>query len=585
MLKAACFFLILSVVPACGVSANKDFGDLSRIYGTAKFDTLIERYYEGILNLDSATEFELLNRLLQQGKQHHQPIDVVAAYDLMAGYTDGKLQYWPASVSLELKAIEMAETNKLDIAGDVCINHLGAIYYHHGNYQSALEYLLRAYERMKQHGFKNITNCCVYIHELGLLYYDLGDYKTSLQYYRQALPLLNTNPDMQRHVLNNLALCFRNTGAYDSALVYFQSLVQIAAKDKDTVWLGIATGNIGSVYLRQHEFEKAKPFCETDYRYDMATKHPEGVAGALTCLGEIYVAENKPDEAIDTLKQAEKWLMPVLYWNFGRQVYLYNTLAKAYAVKKDFNRAYYYQQQANQAADSLYRRNNADNYMKIQQQIEAEKHMAALKLLDAERKSEIMKRNYSLAGIFLLCIIVVQVYYSQKLKREKEKELHKKQEELWQSEKQRTEEELLYAQSQLNAYLESILAKNNIIEQFEAELDHLRSAPGGVVQTERIETLQKLQASNILTEDDWLAFKQLFDKAHKGFFIKLKEKYPDLTQAEIRLMAFTKLNLSGKEMAAMLGISSESIKKARQRLRKKINLPEDGGLEEVVAEI
>jgi len=35
-------------------------------------------------------------------------------------------------------------------------------------------------------------------------------------------------------------------------------------------------------------------------------------------------------------------------------------------------------------------------------------------------------------------------------------------------------------------------------------------------------------------------------------------------------------------MAAMLGLTYEAIKKSRQRLRKKINLPEEGNLDELV---
>jgi hypothetical protein len=35
-------------------------------------------------------------------------------------------------------------------------------------------------------------------------------------------------------------------------------------------------------------------------------------------------------------------------------------------------------------------------------------------------------------------------------------------------------------------------------------------------------------------------------------------------------------------MAGMLGISYDAIKKTRQRLRKKIDLPEEGGLDELV---
>ena len=585
MRKRALLYFVLSFVSIKGFTANTGYGDIGKLSSTAKFDSLIAWYYDGILNLDSAHEFALLNQILQQGENQTDPALITAAYDLMAAYTGGKLQNWRPAISLQLKAIETAQKNKLEIPADVCINHLGAIYYSHGIYPLALEYFLRAYERLKAQGFKNVTNCTVYIHELGLLYYDLGDYETALHYYREAVPLLTIYPIVRTHVLNNFALCFRNLGQYDSALVYFHLLVNIAENSKDSVWLGIATGNIGSVYLREGEFEKAKPFCYADYRLDLATQHPEGVAGALTCLGEIILTEGKPDEAIDTLKQAEKWLMPVLGWNFGRQVYLYNMEVRAYALKKDYGQAYHYQQLAKWAQDSLDRRNKAEGYMKIEQQIAAENYLAKLNTLEEERKNEILKRNFSLAGILLISIIAVQIYYSQKLKSEKEKELHNKQQELLLTEKKLADEELQNAQAQLKTYLESLLAKNTLIEQFQSEIDYLRSLPDGIAQTEKIATLQTLQSSSILTEDDWVAFKQLFDKAHLGFFIRLKEKYPALTQAEIRLMALTRLNLSGKEMAAMLGISADSIKKARQRLRKKINLPEDGGLDETVAEI
>ncbi len=58
-------------------------------------------------------------------------------------------------------------------------------------------------------------------------------------------------------------------------------------------------------------------------------------------------------------------------------------------------------------------------------------------------------------------------------------------------------------------------------------------------------------------------------------------KMPDLSAADTRLIALTKLQLPPKDMAAMLGVSYDAIKKARQRLRKKINLPEEGSLDEL----
>jgi DNA-binding CsgD family transcriptional regulator len=65
----------------------------------------------------------------------------------------------------------------------------------------------------------------------------------------------------------------------------------------------------------------------------------------------------------------------------------------------------------------------------------------------------------------------------------------------------------------------------------------------------------------------------------------LKEKLPDLTQAEIRLVCLTKLNLDTKEMAGILGVSFATIRQSRYRLRKKFGLSDEGGIDDLVNSI
>jgi DNA-binding CsgD family transcriptional regulator len=84
---------------------------------------------------------------------------------------------------------------------------------------------------------------------------------------------------------------------------------------------------------------------------------------------------------------------------------------------------------------------------------------------------------------------------------------------------------------------------------------------------------------HILTEADWLAFKSAFEKAYPGYLIRLRRAYPGITNAEERLFLFIKLNLGTKESANMLGISATSVKKYRNRLRRRMNLAEEVDLE------
>ena len=89
--------------------------------------------------------------------------------------------------------------------------------------------------------------------------------------------------------------------------------------------------------------------------------------------------------------------------------------------------------------------------------------------------------------------------------------------------------------------------------------------------------------STILTDKDWMKFKSIFEEVYKNFFFKLKSKQLCLTEGEVRLAALTKLDLSTKEMAHMLGISPNSINKSRYRLRKKLSEKGIHSLEDLVS--
>jgi DNA-binding CsgD family transcriptional regulator len=59
----------------------------------------------------------------------------------------------------------------------------------------------------------------------------------------------------------------------------------------------------------------------------------------------------------------------------------------------------------------------------------------------------------------------------------------------------------------------------------------------------------------------------------------------DITVAEQRMAALTRLQLTTRQMASMLGISVDSVHKTRQRLRKRFTLGNDANIEEYIAGI
>lgn len=60
------------------------------------------------------------------------------------------------------------------------------------------------------------------------------------------------------------------------------------------------------------------------------------------------------------------------------------------------------------------------------------------------------------------------------------------------------------------------------------------------------------------------------ESSNNHFQVQLKHKHPALTTYDIRLCTYLKSNLSTKEIALLLNITPDSVKKAKHRLRKKI---------------
>ena len=88
----------------------------------------------------------------------------------------------------------------------------------------------------------------------------------------------------------------------------------------------------------------------------------------------------------------------------------------------------------------------------------------------------------------------------------------------------------------------------------------------------------------ILNEDDWLRFKALFDSVYPGFFHTLRNRVPDITQAEQRMAALSKLKLTTKEAANLLGVSPNTVYTTRRRLRMRLGLEQDGDLDTYLRE-
>jgi len=161
-------------------------------------------------------------------------------------------------------------------------------------------------------------------------------------------------------------------------------------------------------------------------------------------------------------------------------------------------------------------------------------------------------------------------------------------------EKQKSEKEIIKLQNeklqveiqhktiQLADSTMSIIKKNELLIEIRKELDQQKKILGNQYPSYFFERIHSLISKNMTTNQDWKIFEELFDQAHQDFFKRLKSSYPALTQSDLKLCAYLKLNLSSKEIAPLLNISFRGVETRRYRLRKRLGLKLDSNLVEFI---
>ena len=144
----------------------------------------------------------------------------------------------------------------------------------------------------------------------------------------------------------------------------------------------------------------------------------------------------------------------------------------------------------------------------------------------------------------------------------KEKSLHQ----------ENMDKELKFRQSEMVTMAMSIIQKNAFLDNLKKEVVKIKS---NVRDGEIRASLNKL--SLMITQDlsidrDREKFQLLINEQNTNFIQRLCEAYPGLTDNEKRLIALLRLNLSSKEIASILNISTKSVEMNRYRLRKKLKV-------------
>ncbi|AHJ97153.1 7TM-DISM domain-containing protein [Hymenobacter swuensis] len=133
---------------------------------------------------------------------------------------------------------------------------------------------------------------------------------------------------------------------------------------------------------------------------------------------------------------------------------------------------------------------------------------------------------------------------------------------------QELQEQLEANQRELASTSLYVQQKNALLAELKQQIREL-NAQSPATQSE-LSGIKSILQTNLYLDEDWGRFKLHFEQVHPRFFEDLQVRYPALTKHEQRLYCYFHINLSTKEIAALLNIDPASVRRAKTRLYKKM---------------
>ena len=421
----------------------------------------------------------------------------------------------------------------------------------------AFEYFLMAYKEYQDFPAEEFPPKTDYLYDLAGAYYRYEDYANAIRYMNEALK----TPKEGRlgsglTLYNTIGLSYKELKKYDSAMLYFGKAYETAAKNNDVVWTGILSGNIGELHYLQKDYPQAIARMEESVSLCLAYNIKRNAVMATCRLAGIYLDLNEVSAAEQCLNRLEPIREGRAFWpEYAVAQRLYAVTARLYAARGNTLMAYKYADSALVSKDSAHAEQTEINRVRAAEKAEYVQHKLELSHVAQEKQRQFLIRNSLIIVIVLVTLLGMLFINRQRLQKKK-----------------------------LAAELDAVTTK--LFYSRERAANGEEQAPAIIIReadaAAEAEALSKLENASLLTNEQWEEFRKLFDKVHKGFLSNLKRKLPDLSQTDIRFIALTKLKLSSREMASMLGVSPSTIRIYKFRLRKKLGLDKEGDIEDLI---
>lgn len=497
----------------------------------------------------------------------HQSLDHGRAL-LYSGRASFRLKNYDLSRQQFEQALSIFDfLNNLYYQGSV-LNNLGTLHWVKSDYAEALTHYVAGYHLKLENGLgpeKYLSE----LRNIGDLYARMDNHEGAFEHLHLAKKIAEKVGDRRilTGVLQILGSVHSRLKQYDSAMLYHKESLDlaIALELKESE---IATrSNIANMYTRMGQFELSNLEIKTLLR-DESTMQMGMLGAVLFVMAKNHFALANYDSSIYyasiPLKEALKTQQKQTVVN------LTEILSSSHEKLGNLDSALFYTRYWHAYRDSIYSQENQNAINELFTKIEVHEKESQIRLFEEQRRRSKLVLRVIIGAIITAIIIGYIVFRSfRNRKRVEEEKLI--------LEKEILAKELDKSKSLLSAHTLQMIHKNNGFEEIKSQISDLEGVP-------------KRKINNIINvnnafEKDWTNFDLYFSQVHEGTLTMLNEKHSNLSITDQRLLALLKLGLTNKEISVLLRIHAPSVKMAKYRLKKKLNLSEKDDLKAYIDKI
>jgi tetratricopeptide (TPR) repeat protein len=493
-----------------------------------------------------------------------------------------------ALILLKKQHAKAVQDNDNQTAG-ICLQQMGQICFNQGHYAQALDFYLHADKVFGTDGNKDLL--AENMAKMGILYYYNKRSDKSFQLYKKALSLYKTtnNRHGQAEIFGAIGHLYEKHHRYDSAFYYQRLALSTYKQVGDNYGQAKIYENLGSIHEDLANYDSSYTCFKQSL--EIYRQHHDEVASieVINNMGDILRKTGKYEQGIQQSRLA--YALSLKNSNLYQLAASCRDLGKGFQLMNRLDSAYHYLELSRKYSLEIYSQESLNQTAFLQVLYDMDKKSDEITRLNNIRKTNQIVTIAVITIVLLVIILGLVTFSRQRLKMRDARVLAEQDKSIFEAQRavmeldlknKQLEEESLKQQlelkgQELSAHTLNLIKNNQLLESMRNTLQDMVKDDKRDQKKQMQQIIQQINQS-FNHEQHWKEFTTAFEQVHQSFLDKLKQHSSELTSADIRLIALLKVNMDSKDIAGLLGISNDSLRVARYRLRKKLNLEQGDNL-------